>query len=401
MKSFLVCPKCGNDKAICICPRGSAVGSSAGISDSESIYKKDTVPQAVLDNARIPALSAAWHQNGETHSVVGGVADPVNSKKADEFTLFQAASLSKPISAAIILDLAAQGKWNIDKPLAEMGVPFGSDGMRKDSRYAKLTTRMIIAQCSGLPNWFKSKPETFDVEPGAHFTYSGVAYECLKEVVEKTLKTTWGKLAQDFFKKVGMEHSTFQLPEKTHLKDSTIACGYNSDGTPGPIPSPDGFKEVPAASLLTTAEDYVCFLRYCYSDTSLRDLFSSCTSLKPTEHSKEAHDKITWGMGMGVFKDGEKEIAFHWGNNPNSRAFCAIDMKTGDAVACFVNSQNGSNVFQIVSENIVGNMKPVFEWLSQYDNFNAVVQSESKEALQAWADNLVTLPLSRKGSPRF
>ena len=71
--------------------------------------KQDTVPQAILVNAQIPAMSAAWHQKGVTHSVVSGVADPVNSKSADEFTLFQAASLSKVVSAAMILDLAAQG----------------------------------------------------------------------------------------------------------------------------------------------------------------------------------------------------------------------------------------------------------------------------------------------------
>lgn len=384
MRSSSICQTCSNDKVNCVCPRRSASGSSTGGNDRESTHKKDIVPQALLDNAQIPALSAAWYQNGETHSLVGGTANPFNSKATDEFTLFQAASLSKPVSAAIMLDLAAQGKWDLNKLLVEMGVPFGSDDMKKDPRYKKLTTKMIIAQCSGLPNWFTASPETFIAKPGAHFTYSGIAYECLKEVVEKKLGKTWGELAQDFFsrKEVGMEHSTFQLPEKTHLKESTIALGYSADGTPGPIPSPEGFKEVPAASLLTTAEDYVRFLRYCYYNSSLRDLFSSHTPLDPNA-LPITHGEITWGLGMGVFKDGEKEIAFHWGNNPHSHAFCAIDIKTGDIVVCFVNSPNGSNVFQIISENIVGNLKPVFEWLN-HAHFNAVVKSESHAVLQTF-----------------
>ncbi|MDP1573795.1 MAG: serine hydrolase [Coxiellaceae bacterium] len=373
-------------------------------------YKKDTVPQAVLDNAKIPAMSAAWHQNNETHSLVGGVADPENSKPADEVTLFQAASLSKVVSAAIILDLAADGKWDLNKPLAEMGVPFGSEEMQNDPRYAELTTRMILAQCSGLPNWFSASEKTFmkDAQPGAYFTYSGEAYEWLKQVVEKQFAPkTWGELAQEFFDKARMQHSTFQLPENTHLKDSTIARGHTGDGTPSPVPSSEGFKEVPAASLLTTSEDYVRFLRYCHSQPpsadpavpSLRDLFTSSTHLDPIAHP-EAHEKITWGLGMGVFKEGEREIAFHWGNNPTSHAFCAMDMKTGDAVACLVNSENGCNVFQILSEEIVGKMDPVFELLANYCGFKSVVKSESPEALQAWADDVVTRPLSSMLLPK-
>ena len=386
------------------------------------------------------------------------------------------------VSAAIILDLAAQGTWNLDKPLAEIA-DFGSEEMKKDPRYAKLTARMVLAQCSGLPNWFSGcdlhvmssihmsnltlsdyknsyiftdqdtlfyvdktgkanevdiadmngfkeninsiptddqnpnkiyltaqqlidfitlnggdtrfipdQAKTFIAEPGAHFTYSGVAYEWVKEALEKTLGKTWGELAQDFFDKAKMRHSTFQLPKNTHLKDSMIARGHTGDGVPASLYREEYFKEVPAASLLTTPEDYVRFLQYSYSRPplndpkvpSLRDLFSSHTTLDPIAYPKtpEAHEKITWGLGMGVFKDGEREIAFHWGNNPNSHAFCAMDITTGNAVACFVNSENGPNVFQTLSENIVGDMQPVFELLSQYCNFNSVVKSESPEALQ-------------------
>lgn len=402
------CSKCGNEKANCVCPKGAAVGS-------ESTHEKEIVPQAVLENAKIPAMSAAFYQANETCLIVGGIADPFNSKPADEETLFQAASLSKPVSAAIILDLAAQGKWDLDKPLSEMSVPFGSKDMKNDPRYAKLTTRMILSQCSGLPNWFKSSPETFDTEPGSRFTYSGVAYECLKDVVEAKLSTAWGELAQTFFDKdkVGMTHSTFQLPETTHLSNSTIALGHLGDGTALPPPSSDGFKEVPAASLLTTPEDYVRFLRYCYSQPpsndpnipSIRDLFSSPkpTRLDSAEHAQycpEAPEKITWGTGMGVFQDDDREIAFHWGNNPHSKAFCAIDMRTGDTVACFVNSQNGPNVLQAVTESVVGDMKPVFEWLSNYDNFNPVVQSDSAETLRAQVHALVTESLATTLTPK-
>lgn len=415
MPDPLKCPKCGNDRAACICPKGGSGGSS-GDAAGESSGKEESVPvpQSVLDNAKIPAMSAAFYQNGEAQTLVGGIADPFHEISADKETLFQAASLSKPVSAAIILDLASQGLWDLDKPLAqmcaEMRMSFGSKEMQEDKRYEKLTTRMILSQCSGLPNW---NPPRFEAEPGDHFTYSGLAYDYLKEMVEAKLKTTWGELAQEFFDKVGMTHSTFQLPVMTHLKDSTIALGHLGDGTALPPPSPEGFREIPAASMLTTPEDYVRFLQYCYSQApsgdpsipSLRDLFVSpkLTRLDPAEHEKysaEAAEKITWGAGMAVFQDGEREVAFHWGNNPHSKAFCAIDLQTGDTVACFSNSQNGPNVLQAVTESVVGDMKPVFEWLSNYDHFNPVVQTESANTLRTQVDNLIVQSLRMSPVPK-
>lgn len=58
MRSSSICPKCGNDKANCRCPRGSA-GDSTENSNSESTQKKDIVPQTVLDNAKVLAPKAA------------------------------------------------------------------------------------------------------------------------------------------------------------------------------------------------------------------------------------------------------------------------------------------------------------------------------------------------------
>ncbi|MGE3920745.1 MAG: serine hydrolase domain-containing protein [Gammaproteobacteria bacterium] len=187
------------------------------------MLRKNVVPQAVLENAKIPAVSAAWYQDNTMHLLTGGVSDQSNPKLVDEFTLFQAASLSKPVSAAIVLDLVEQGQWDLDKPLAQIAA-FGSADMRKDPNYEELTTRMIIGQASGLPNWFESgSKETFIAKPDSYFIYSGVAFQCLKDVIEEKTGKTSETLAQEFFKKARMEHSTFKQPIATHLKESIVA----------------------------------------------------------------------------------------------------------------------------------------------------------------------------------
>lgn len=90
--------------------------------------------------------------------------------------------------------------------------------------------------------------------------------------------------------------------------------------------------------------------------------------------------KIQWGLGMGLLEHGGKKISFHWGNNPNSHAFAAIDIHSGACIACFANSVNGPNVFKKITELVVGDMTPVFDWLSHYCFFNAAVKPTALEA---------------------
>ena len=127
--------------------------------------------QELLENASIPALSLSWCQNGAIHSVASGNTDTSAPSPVDSNTLFHASSLSKPVSAAIVLDLVAQGQWDLDKPLAEYG-PFGPLELQQDPHYRTLTTRMVIGQSSGLPNWFGDDEKRFIATPNTRFTYS-------------------------------------------------------------------------------------------------------------------------------------------------------------------------------------------------------------------------------------
>lgn len=349
---------------------------------------KSKVEQSVLDQAMIPGLSIGYCQKAQRKTMMGGVANTKTLTPVDDITLFQAASLSKPVSAAIILSLAEQGLLDLDRALSEYDdyaqyATHDPSGFRQDPYYHHLTARMVIAQCSGLPNWFPDESkEAFISKPGARFTYSGVAYYFLQKVIENKLGRSWESLAQIFFSKVGMTHSTFEKPEWGRLKNCVVAQGHSGNGEPeaAPCASQDS-AVVPAGSLLTTGNDYVVFLQYCLNDPYLKAmLFSSHTKLDSDELVKtpEAARSITWGLGMGVLKISGRDIGFHWGNHPHSHAFCAIDIKTGDAVACFVNSSNGPNVFQSIAESVVGDLRPVFQLLSTYCGFNAETPIKEK-----------------------
>jgi CubicO group peptidase (beta-lactamase class C family) len=229
---------------------------------------------------------------------------------------------------------------------------------------------MVIGQCSGLANYGQDGDDgtKFIATPNTRFTYSGVALDFLKQVIEQKIGKEWEEIAQDFFKKAGMKSSTFQreLPDgNLHGNHRDIAKAHLA-GAPL-VPLPDDGRGVLAGSMLTNAEDYIAFLQYCFKNDYLKStLLAGALSTLPPTASPET-SRIEWALGMGVYSssDPEKTIAFHWGNNKGSISFCAMDMATGDCVVSFANSMNGPTVFQHVAEPIVGDITPLFQWLSK------------------------------------
>ncbi|MGC3900911.1 serine hydrolase domain-containing protein [Legionella pneumophila] len=349
---------------------------------------KQELVKEMLNNAHVPALSMSWCQENMIKTMASGVTDTSELRPVSTLTLFQAASLSKPVSAAIVLDLVEQDQWDLDTPLAHIA-DYGPPELKYDPYYQELTTRMVLGQCSGLPNWFPSEEtKKFINKPGIQFNYSGVAFDFLKEVIEKELKTSWEAIAQAFFAKVGMINSTFKQLPASHLRDvRSVARGHQADGTPNPVVAPIDSPEVPAGSLLTTANDYMRFLQYCFVDSYLRSTL--LTGITPVTLITAPNASCQWGLGMGIYTDAEKTIAFHWGNNTGSHAFCAMNMKTGDCIACFVNSDNGPNVFQPLAESVVGDMTPLFQMLYTYCNFNAGRTAESPKLITTASFQLV------------
>ena len=368
--------------------------------------QQELLMRQLLDNANIPALSLGWYQKeqGTLHTVAYGKTDTLAPSPVDTNTLFQAASLSKPVSAAIVLDLIDQDKdkpdqdqdkWTLNTPLYKYDPEFGPEELRKDPNYQIITIGMIIGQCSGLANFGENGGDgkKFIAAPNSRFTYSGVALEFLMKVIEKKTRKEWEVIAQDFFKKAKMENSTFkrQLPDG-HLHDTPrdIAKAHVADPPNGPLtplpPLPDDVPGIPAGSMLTTAEDYITFLQYCFKNKYLNStLLEGDLSTPPPTLSPET-SRVKWGLGMGVYSEGdpqkpEKTIAFHWGSNKGSISFCAMDMATGDCVVSFANSMNGPSVFQQVAEPIVGDIKPLFQWLSKYCYFNDVNRPQKPDAI--------------------
>jgi len=140
-----------------------------------------------------------------------GLADVGSSVPAAAGTLFMAASCTKVVTAAAILDLASRGRVALEAPLAEYYAdqPYGRGP----------TVRQLLTHTAGIPNplplnWLhRIEDTTFDEDralsavmranarlrspPGQRYLYSNLGYWLLGKVIERAAGVAYVRYVED------------------------------------------------------------------------------------------------------------------------------------------------------------------------------------------------------------
>lgn len=138
------------------------------------IVRFEAYVQHEMDSLKVPGLSIAVINDGDiVYSAELGVKNLATREPVDRHTLFEAASLSKPVFAHFTLLLAGRGVLNIDTPIYRYYMDKEVDF--SDERYKLLTARMVLNHASGWPNWRQSPQDRliFGFKPGTRLGYSG------------------------------------------------------------------------------------------------------------------------------------------------------------------------------------------------------------------------------------
>lgn len=149
---------------------------------------------AVVDRGAL-----AWSRSFGVKNIL--TRDPVR-----EDSLFEAASMTKPVFAYVVMRLIDEQRLDLDKPLALYRRPAN---LGKDPNLELITARHVLAHSTGLPNW-TSEPLVTSSAPGSRYTYSGEAFIWLQLVVEKIMGMGLGDVMHaKLFGPAGMSHSSF------------------------------------------------------------------------------------------------------------------------------------------------------------------------------------------------
>jgi CubicO group peptidase (beta-lactamase class C family) len=304
-------------------------------------FDNDDQIQRLLTENKIPALGIGIIRDGKIKKVkVFG--ELKRGEPAPFDTIFNVASLTKPVVAMLTLKLVSTGKWSLDEPLDKYWI---DPDLKNDPRHKKLTTRLILTHRTGFANWRwlnNSKKLEFAFEPGTKYQYSGEGFEYLRKALEKKFNKPIEKLADELiFKGLEMRDTRFFWDAK--MNESRFAVGYDTKGGAYQI---NKNREANAADdLLTTVEDYGKFLVSVMNGDGLsKDVFNEMIS-----HQVKTKENKYFGLGLEIYDLGNGEYALsHGGSDEGVKTLVFLLPKSKQGLIIFTNSDNGTNIYEIL-----------------------------------------------------
>jgi CubicO group peptidase (beta-lactamase class C family) len=379
---------CGLLLLACTCTRAQqpAGPPPAILPTKAAIAKLQTDIPLLLQQADVPGLSIALIRKGKlVWSGAFGVSNADTKKPVDANTVFEAASLSKPVFAYAVLKLVDEGKLALDSPLN--GYLGNNYDVVNDDRINLITARRVLSHTSGFPNWRdndRTKTLLIHFKPGEKFSYSGEGMVYLSKVVSKITGLRFEEFMQQYaLRPLGMTASSYIWRNRY---DSLKAYRHDMLGRlSGRNQPPDGKEDTAhddgnaAASLQTTALDYARFVIALMNGYGLKKATWQ-QMLTPQIRVDSTYPPVAWGLGIGLETMPEGEYLWHWGDNGDSKSYVTAFLPDKNAVVYFANGSNGLSITREILDDAVGGDQPAVAHLN-YDRYNSPARMLLKETI--------------------
>lgn len=330
--------------------RGRPAPETFSLADRMAHYKVPGVSIAVVEGGRI-----AWARGFGVREA--GTADSVTGT-----TLFQAASISKPVAATGMLRMVDEGKLALDTPVNEYLVSWKLPEnqftaqetvtlRRLASHSAGLTVHGFAGYAAGaeLPSVpqildgngpSNSQPVRVNAVPGSMWRYSGGGTTIEQLVMTDVAKEPFPALMRRLvLEPAGMTNSTFEQPLPEGLRGAA-ASGHNESGEmiPGRW---HVYPEMAAAGLWTTPTD---LLAWAMEIAAARAGRSTRVLSKPAATATLTPQKGTSGLGPTLGGRGDGFYFSHGGANAGFRAQLIYFPETGQGAAVMTNGDGGGGL---------------------------------------------------------
>lgn len=319
-------------------------------------YQVPGVSVALIDNFQV-AWTAGFGQRRE------GENSPVEAK-----TLFQAASISKPITAMAALVLVERGQLELDAPVNEQLKSWQIPASEL-TRDQPIKLRQLLSHHSGLSvHGFRGyapgaeRPTLIEVlegkppanssavrpfiRPGDKFQYSGGGYCVIQQLLCDATGEAFPKLMREIvLAPEEMTDSTFEQPLPESLA-ARAASGHRKNRSPV-TGNWHVHPEMAAAGLWTTPHDLAIAavdVAKCYQGSGGKLLSRDMARAMLTRQNK------TFGLGFVVVGDGQRLAFQHSGGNEGFRCQLLCYPATGQGLVIMTNSDTGGALIPAVIE---------------------------------------------------
>lgn len=319
-----------------------------------------TAAPAWLAEHNVPSVAIAFIEDGRV-AWTAAYGEQSAGVPATPDTLYNVASLAKPVSAETMLRASSAGLASLDEPMSAHWV---DPDLANDPRRDALTLRIALSHRTGFPNWRGDGALRFQSEPGQGFTYSGEGYEYARRYTQNSAGEPFEQLAQRLvLDPAGMRSTSYS--RRAWFTDR-IAAPHGEDGAAAAPDIRDSASMLASDDLYTSVGDYARFVVSVMNSEGVAPDIAAQRYTYPVElrdggcgEGRLPMDVCPLGVGMGlgwmVFRYEGETVISHSGSDSGEQtiAFFVPERRLG--VVIFTNSANGKRIFPQIVELLYPN----------------------------------------------
>jgi CubicO group peptidase (beta-lactamase class C family) len=377
------CGTCQQDPAISAETQQHIENVKSGLLP-DVVWKNDPHPGHSLSDRmaalHVPGVSIAVIHHGVIEWAQGFGVTRLGGPPVTAKTMFQAGSISKPVSALAALRLVQEGKLTLDADvnteLSSWKLPIEPFTENKPvtlrqllSHTGGITVHGFDGYASGAPvpsliqvldgvSPANSPAIRSEALPGSGWKYSGGGYTILQQVLTDVTGEPFPKLLQDFvLTPIGMTESTYQQPLPGDRK-LLAATPYNANGTPV-AGGPHTYPEMAAAGLWTTPTDLA---RYAIEvQHSLVGKSNLVLSAQMTRHMLTP-GQGGWGLGPEIHGSATDPLFLHRGVDAGFECLMVAYVKRDEGAVVMTNAQGGG----VLAAEVMRSIAAEYKWPHYY-----------------------------------
>ncbi len=334
---------------------------------------------AVIDEGRISSIQAFGERNAR-------------GEKLAVDTVMYGASLTKAVFAYTVMQLAEEGKVDLDRPIANyLAKPlpeygnlraYGNWGdLAGDERWRAITPRHLLTHSSGFRNFSWDEPDRklrINFEPGSRYSYSGEGIILLQFALEEGLGLNLGEeMQRRVFDRFGMTNTSMMWrPDFAR----TLADGWKADGNVEP--HDERSRARAAGSMDTSIADFAAFAAGFMRGEGLKETSraemlearvpigsrSQFPVMSPDVPPAERWQGLAAGLGVVTFDGPQGRGFFKGGHNDSTANLWACVEKGRRCVVVLSNDVRAEKAFPKLVDEILGPSGLPWRWEYAWSN---------------------------------
>ena len=339
--------------------------------------------QDEMRRLNVPGVSVAVIRGGKLAWARGFGVTHEGGPAVTPQTLFQAASISKPVTALAALRLAEQGKLDLDADVNTILTSWKLPAGAGKPSVRQLLSHTAGTTVSGFPGYAADKPVPtlaqvldgqapantravrVEAAPGSAWDYSGGGYTVLQQAMVDRGGKPFDTLMKDLvLAPLGMKDSAFAQPLPAAWR-ARAAQPHDRGGKPY-AGGPYTYPEMAAAGLWTTPSDLAKFAIALQEAAAgrARDLLT-----QPMTRAMFTPVKNSYGLGVEIDVEKDEPAFGHGGSNMGFQSSLYAFIGHGDGAIVMTNGDNGGPLAQSVMRAIAAE----YGWSSHATKLRASV----------------------------